>query len=132
MTDRGDNKLKKLDGTGGILQSVAVETTPGFPVFDGGNVWVPNGASNSVTVVRVRDGQVLATLTGNGLNGPTQAAFDGQRILVTNNSAASVSMWRATDMTPIGSISTGASPDGACSDGINFWITLGVGQLARL
>jgi hypothetical protein len=35
---------------------------------------------------------VLPTLTGNGLNGPVQAAFDGQRILVTDKSGDSVSL----------------------------------------
>jgi hypothetical protein len=78
---------------------------------------------------------VLATLTGNGLNAPWQAAFDGQRILVTNPTGNSVSLWKAADLTPIGSISTGAgtNPFGVCSDGINFWITLqGPNQLARL
>jgi len=77
---------------------------------------------------------VLATLTGNGLNGPTAAAFDGQRILVTNNAGNSVSLWKAADLTTLGSFGTGAStfPYGACSDGISFWITLtGPNQLAR-
>jgi hypothetical protein len=79
---------------------------------------------------------VLATLTGNGLHSPQVAAFDGQRILVTNLIGNTVSLWKATDLTPIGSVSTGAItvPTGACSDGINFWITLqGTSQqLARL
>src|SRR5215468_9711185 len=66
------------------------------------------------------------SLTGNGLNQLIQAAFDGQRMLVTNHAGNSVSMWKATDLTPIGSFSTGAvtHPLGACSDGINFSITL--------
>jgi hypothetical protein len=82
----------------------------------------------------VRDGVVLAALTGNGLNEPVQAAFDGRRILVTNINGRSVSLWTATDLTAIGNFGTGASTDpyGACSDGINFWITLdGTNQLAR-
>lgn len=71
-------------------------------------------------------GTVLATLSGNGLNGPRQAAFDGERILVTNGAGDSVSLWRATDFTPIGTVSTGAgtAPLGVCGDGLNFWITL--------
>jgi hypothetical protein len=134
VTDESDNKLKKL-AFGNVIQNVPVGSSPRFPVFDGSNIWVPNRIDNSVTVVRARDGMVLATLTGNGLNGPVQAAFDGQRILVTNNSGDSVSLWKATDLTPIGNVSTGANtaPLGACSDGINFWITLqGSDQLARL
>jgi hypothetical protein len=60
------------------------------------------------------------------LNGPAQAAFDGERILVTNSAGTSVSLWKASDLTPIGTFSTGAGafPVGVCSDGVNFWITL--------
>jgi hypothetical protein len=69
---------------------------------------------------------VLQTLTGNGLSVPVQAAFDGQRVLVTNQNGNSVSLWKAADLTTLGSFSMGAStfPFGACSDGVNFWITL--------
>ena len=121
VTD-ADNKLKRLDANGGILESVPVGISPSFPVFDGNNIWVPNYSSASVTVVRARDGQVLATLTGNGLNLPSQAAFDGERILVANSLGNSVSLWKAADLTPIGTFSTGANtmPTGVCSDGINF------------
>jgi hypothetical protein len=136
VTDPGDNMLKELDplGNGTVVQSIAVGAGPELPVFDGSNIWVPSGTANSITVVRARDGLVLATLTGNGLNGPNQAAFDGQRVLVTNFSGNSVSLWKAADLTPIGTFSTGAStnPTGACSSGINFWIVLnGANQLAR-
>ena len=76
--------------------------------------------------MRASSGAVLQTLTGNGLNALLAAAFDGQRVLVTNPGGDSVSLWKAADLTPIGSFSTGAStgPLGACSDGVNFWITL--------
>jgi hypothetical protein len=127
VTDEGDSKLKKLDSSGGILQSVPMDAWPNFPVFDGANIWVPNIVGNSLKVVRARDGLVLATLTGNGLSGPLQAAFDRERSLVTNQTGKSVSMWKATDLTPIGVFpllpDTG-TPNGVCSDGINFWITI--------
>jgi len=82
-----------------------------------------------VTVVRATgglSGTVLATLSGNGLSGSTMAAFDGERILITNTGGNSVSLWRASDLTPLGAFSTGTNtgPFGACSDGVNFWITL--------
>jgi hypothetical protein len=134
VTDKGDNKLKKLDSSGNILQNVAVGFNTQFPVFDGSNMWVPSESANSITVVRARDGMLLATLTGNGLNAPAEAAFDGQRILVTNVNGNSVSLWKAADLTPIGTFPTGASttPFGACSDGTYFWITLfGTNQIAR-
>jgi DNA-binding beta-propeller fold protein YncE len=134
VTDGGDSMLKKLDSSGSIVQSVAAGSFPSFAVFDGSNIWVPNEGANSITVVRARDGLVLATLTENGLNNPARAAFDGQRILVTNFHGNSVSLWKAADLTPIGTFATGVStvPFGACSDGVNFWITLsGPNQLAR-
>jgi hypothetical protein len=98
--------------------------------------------SNSVTVVRVKDAAgnplttafVLATLTGNGLNRPYAAVFDGERILVTNQFGHGLSLWKAADLTALGSVLTGANtfPGGACSDGLNFWITFpGTSKLAR-
>ena len=132
VTDQTAGTLLKLDSAGAILQTVTVGANPWFPVFDGTNIWVPNNGSNSVSVVRASSGVVLQTLTGNGLNGPVAAAFDGQRILVTNFSGSSVSLWKAADLTAMGFFPTGTAPLGACSDGINFWITLnGTAKLAR-
>ncbi len=142
VTDYNANTLLKLNANGSIAQTINVGTGPYYPVFDGTNIWVPNDISDSVTVVRVKDAGgnplasafVLATLTGNGLNGPFTAAFDGERILVTNVGGNSVSLWKAADLTPLGSVATGAGtqPFGACSDGLNFWITLsGTAKLAR-
>jgi hypothetical protein len=136
VTDYLDGKVKKLDSNGSILTSIFIGNGPNHPAFDGINIWVPNNLANTVSVVRALgalSGTVLATLTGNGLNGPRQAAFDGERILVTND-ADSVSLWKASDLSPIGTFPTGVStePWGACSDGINFWITFRlVNKLAR-
>jgi len=137
-----NGKIHKLDSAGAILLSVDVGRSPVYPAFDGTNIWVPNGASNSVSVVRAVGsfaGTVIATLTGNGLAIPFQAAFDGERILVTNSDGGAgghnVSLWMATDLTPIGTFSTGGGtlPFGACSDGLSFWIVLygSPGMLAR-
>lgn len=133
--------LKKLNADGSVAMSLLMGNSPRRPIFDGTNIWVPNSGSNSITVVRIKDALgnaltqpfVLATLTGNGLNSPNSAAFDGQRILVTNQGGDSVSLWNAMNLTPLGFFPTGTSqPTGACSDGLNFWITLsGTNQLAR-
>jgi len=138
IADMNAYALMKLDSSGAILQHVAVASAPALPVFDGSNIWVPGGGSDdsSVAVVHASSGAVLATLTGNGLSVPSSAAFDGQRILITNGTGNSVSLWKAADLTPLGSVQVGAggfsSPYTACSDGINFWVTLfDYGQLVR-
>jgi hypothetical protein len=142
LVDTGANKLFKLNADGSIAQTINVGTLPTFPLFDGINIWVPNFTSNSVTVVRVKDANgnplanafVLATLTGNGLENPLVAAFDGERVLISNPARDIVSLWKASDLTPLGNLATGidTSPSGICSDGLNFWITLqGSNQLAR-
>jgi len=128
VTDFNAGTLLKLSSTGAVLQTVTVGVGPSRAVFDGNSVWVPNVTTNSVSVVRVSNGAVLATLTGNGLSKPTAAAFDGQRILVTNSNFNSegVSLFKAADRTPIGftGLPSGTSPGGTCSDSVNFWVLL--------
>ena len=131
VTDSAGGTLMKLNSSAAVLQTVTVGSSPELPIFDGANIWVPNLNSNSVSVVRASSGAVLATLTGNGLNFPFQAAFDGARVLVTNQLGLSVSLWKAADLTAIGKTPAGDAPTGACSDGIYFWITLGSNHLAR-
>jgi hypothetical protein len=133
-TDFSANTVVKLDTTGAILQTISGVAAPYHPVFDGTNVWVPDYASpGAVTVLRPASGAILQVLTGNGLDFPYQAAFDGERILVTNQITGTVSLWKAADMTPLGNFSIGPSgfPRGAASDGLNFWVTFGAGKLAR-
>jgi hypothetical protein len=120
--------VERLDSNGTVIQTVAAPFA-GHPVFDGTNLWFPGGADESlVTVVRASTGEVVATLTGNGLNAPGEAAFDGTRVLVTNSNlgAGTVSLWRAADLAPLGSVfvTAGIGVNGACSDGLNFWLTL--------
>jgi hypothetical protein len=135
LTDISLNQVYKLDAAGAILQTVAVGNMPVFPTFDGKNIWVPNHSDSSVSVIAAATGSVLATLSGNGINLPEAVAFDGERVLVTNAGVSpGVSLWKAADLTPLGSFSTGAgsAPLGACSDGLNFWIALGgVGQIGK-
>ena len=125
VTDESAGTLLKLDPAGAVLQTVTVGQDAESPVFDGTNIWVPNFGSHSVSVVRASSGAVLQTLTG-GMTNPFAAAFDGVRVAITNSGGDSVSLWKATDLTSLGSFATGSStnPTGACSDGVNFWITL--------
>jgi DNA-binding beta-propeller fold protein YncE len=142
VTDHNVNTLLKLNADGSIAQAIMMGIGPMYPISDGTNIWVSNTGSTSVTVVRVKDTAgnplasafVLATLTGNGLEDPCAVAFDGERILVANFGNDSISLWKAADLTPLGSFSTGniTAPYGACSDGLNFWITLNItNKLAR-
>ena len=133
VSDFGAGTLLRLDAAGNVQQTVAVGSHPLYPVFDGTNIWVPVNGTNSVSIVRASTGVVVANLTGNGLASPYSAAFDGERVLVTNATPPGFSLWKAADLTPIGTMSTGSIPWGACSDGLNFWITTGeaLGQLWR-
>ena len=133
VTDANAARLRKLDANGAILQSVTVGGGPGFPIFDGTNIWVPNSLDSSVSVARAASGAVLATLTGNGLNIPLGAIFDGERVFVANE-GGSVSLFKAADFTPLGSVSIGGAtaPFGGCADGVSVWIVLNnAGSIAR-
>jgi hypothetical protein len=141
ITD-GGNSLKRINPDGTIAQLFTLAVNPISPLFDGTNIWVLNSAVNFVTVVRVKDANgapltnafILATLSGNGLNSPSMSAFDGERIMVINANSNSVSMWKASDLSPLGNLFLGVNtgPSSICSDGLNFWITLrGTDKLAR-
>ena len=129
VVDSGDNHVKRVDVSSGlVLESIAVGNQPRNILFDGMNIWVSNALGDSITIVRAIGnlrGTVLATLTGNGLNFPLAMAFDGERVLVCDNGNSSVSLFRASDFTPISTLSVGSGigpPTSACSDGVNFWI----------
>lgn len=128
VSDGGDNKLKRVDpSNGSVLENISVGGSANKLLFDGLNIWVSNFSSQDITIVRATGGlrgSVLATLSGNGLDGPYGMAFDGERVLVCNYNNNSVSLFKATDVTPIGNLSTGANshPEAARSDGVNFWI----------
>lgn len=129
------SQMLRFDPQGNVTQVVALGYPTGIPTFDGTNFWVPSGP-DSLYIVRASSGSVVATLHGNGLVNPNVAAFDGQRVLVTNANVDSVSLWSAADLAPLGSFPTSSGvttvPFGACSDGVNFWVTLtATNQLVR-
>jgi hypothetical protein len=138
VVERDADRIRKLDANGSVLQTVQVGNGPAYAAYDGANLWVPNQADSSVTVVQASTGMVVATIASNAsnrLSQPLQAAFDGERILVTNSGNDSVTLFRAADLGLIGNVqlAAGSVPFGACSDGINFWVTLrGPQQLLRI
>jgi hypothetical protein len=133
VTDAGASTLLRLNSGGAVLQSVTVgEAT--HPVFDGQNIWAPNPFVSAVTVVRASSGAVLRVVTGNGLFSPITGAFDGERVVLVSNTADTVSIFKAADLSPLGSFSTGpgTQPFGVCSDGIRFWVALySAGKIAQ-
>lgn len=132
IVDTTDSHLKRIDiSSVSILESITVVPNPRAMAFDGANIWVTGGggsASYNISVVRAVGafrGTVLATLSS-GAN-PAGIAFDGERMLVCNEGADSVSLFKAADFTALGTLPTGfqSLPFKACSDGLNFWIGLG-------
>lgn len=128
VTDYMAGTLLKLDATGNILQTVAVGSYPLSVAFDGANLWITTLGS-SIAVVQASTGSLVATINAdatNLLSRPQMAAFDGERILVTNTDGGSVTLFKAADLSFLGNVSTGAGtvPLGACSDGISFWVAL--------
>src|SRR5262249_55821788 len=125
--------LLRLDSNGAVIQSVPVGPAPAGLAFDGANIWVPLLKNDAVVVVRASDGSILSTLTGNGLHLPNAAAFDGQRVMVTNASGT-LSLWNASDLSLIGEVPTGphGNPLAVCSDGLNYWISMaGTNEIVR-
>jgi hypothetical protein len=137
VTDNVAGTLLQLDDVGDVIKTVAVGAGPAAPVFDGTNIWVPNGGSNSITVVQASTGIVVATIVhdaNNHLDHPLAASFDGERILVTNYVGSSVTVFKAADLSFIANVLTApaSGPFAPCSDGINFWVPLSVpGNLLR-
>ncbi len=120
--------IYRLDSNGNIIQAVPLGTGTDYNtgmMFDGTNIWV--GRTNEIYIVRASTQQVVAVLTGNGILQPTGFAFDGERVLVTNQSVGGISLWRAADLSPIGFYSTLPASDSvdACADGLNFWVIVG-------
>jgi hypothetical protein len=129
--------LLKLDASGNIVQTVSAGGLS--PAFDGANIWVPAGGSGSgtITVVQASSGNIVATIQAdatNLLNAPSSVSFDGERILVTNFYGYSVTVFKAADLSFVANVQMAAAslPQGACSDGVNFWVPLlGAGDLLR-
>jgi hypothetical protein len=111
----GFGSIKKIDSNAAVLQTVTVGSFPQAPAFDGGNLWVPNFNDSTVSIVRASTGAVLATLTGNGLDHPSNATFDGERRR-DSPVGGTVSCGRRRT-TSIGSLTVGSQPHGVCSDG---------------
>ncbi|MEP6636800.1 MAG: hypothetical protein ABJB97_08750 [Acidobacteriota bacterium] len=127
VSDPGLNALLRVNpNTGAVLDSIAVNL-PRTLLFDGTNLWVTTGSGGApVKVFRAVGplrGTLLANLSGNGLFSPYGMAFDGERVMVVGFADGVVSLFKAADFTPLGSLTIPGASRNACSDGVNFWIT---------
>jgi hypothetical protein len=129
--------LSKLDAAGAILQTIPLTIQGRRPTFDGSNIWLPTSSGGPVAeilVVKAATGAVLQTLHPPDNIDTTlfSAAFDGQRVLVTDQQEPRVLVWNAADLSFVGAFAIPSSAFGACSDGIDFWLALrDTSQLAR-
>jgi hypothetical protein len=103
---------------GAVLQTVTVGTNPTFPTFDGANIWVPNGNAPRFGRPRVERGGPPG-VTGNGLNAPEAAAFDGRASWSRISPAPALSL-EGGGPVDHRHLSTGTEALGACSDGVNL------------
>jgi hypothetical protein len=126
VADGAFNLLKRIDpANGSVVEEIEVQQAPNRLLFDGTNLWISSRGLDNITVVRATGGlrgTVLASFTVPG--GPNAMAFDGERVMVGNFDGDAVSLFKAADFTPLGTVSTGANsgPFSVASDGLNFWI----------
>jgi hypothetical protein len=128
VVDEGDDALHRVNpANGAVIETVAIGAISNYaaiPIFDGSNIWVP--VTDGVSVVSTSSpARLLKTLNGNGLAGENYAAaFDGERVMVTNKNTHRLSLWKATSLTQIGLVALDSDtiPYGVCSDGLHFWI----------
>jgi hypothetical protein len=88
------SKIRASDGTFLGLSSSGGYRTVAL-AFDGANIWVANGESDSVGKIRARDGKFLGTYPSGGV-WPDALAFDGASIWVANghsNTIAAKCVW---------------------------------------
>jgi hypothetical protein len=98
----------------------AVGSAPIGVAFDGANIWVANGHSDTVTELRASDGATLGTFAAG--TSPFGIAFDGSNIWVSNYSSNTVTELRASDGATLGTFAVGANPFGIAFDGSNIWV----------
>jgi collagen triple helix repeat protein/IPT/TIG domain-containing protein len=96
-------------------------SSQGGIAFDGANIWVANGSSNTVTKLRASDGANLGAFAVGQL--PARVAFDGANIWVANRGSDNVTKLRASDGSNLGTFAVGTAPQGVAFDGANIWVT---------
>jgi hypothetical protein len=125
VTDGGSGNLIKLDSFGFVIQTVVLGGEAAYPTFDGTNIWVPDRGAGKLYVVRASTGTLLATLQPGGQHNFNAAAFDGERVAVTDTTG-SIHFWNAANLAYLGNcqVNDSSTPVGICSDGTRVWATM--------
>ena len=104
--------------------------SPGGLAFDGSNMWVANGGSNTVEKIRASDGQLLGTYAaGSGAGG---LAFDGVRMWVANHTSNTVTVLNASNGATSFTVTVGQGPNAMAWDGWAMWVTSRAGTVSRI
>ncbi len=110
----------------GANQTGAQFATENYPLgiaFDGANMWITNGQSNSVTKIHSSDGAVVGSYPVG--NTPEGIAFDGANLWIVNVNDNTITKLRASDGSTLGTYPAGYSPAYVAFDGTNLWVTHG-------
>lgn len=100
-------------------------TTPAGPgpagiAFDGGNIWVANRNTNTISRHRMVDGVKNADATVG--TAPAALAYDGANVWAANSGSNTVTRVRIYDWWPIGTANVGSNPTAITFDGTNMWV----------
>jgi YVTN family beta-propeller protein len=97
-----------------------VGNEPGALAFDGADIWVANGGSNTVSKLQASTGAVLGTY--NVGTSPVGLTFDGANIWAVNGASGNLSKLQASTGAVLGTYSAGKDPYGVAFDGANIWV----------
>lgn len=101
-------------------ETVTVGTNPSGLAFDGGQLWVTNLGSGTVSEIDVATDSVVNTITV-GMS-PGGAAFDGSHIWVSNYGSNNVSEIDIGTHSVINTVTVGSGPVGEAFDGSHIWV----------
>jgi YVTN family beta-propeller protein len=108
-------------GVNSAVNTFSVGNNPQSICFDGANIWVTNGGSNTVTKLNAGTGATIGTYSVGAV--PFRICSDGASIWVAHNGSATVIKLNASTGATIGTYNVATRSQGICFDGANIWVT---------
>jgi len=123
VTNTQDSTVSKLRVSDGAnLGTVSVPVPRGL-AFDGTNLWVSNNvASGSVTKISVVGTPTVLAVYPAAQSFTVDVAFDGSNIWTVNSGSQSITKFRASDGSLLGTFPIGGNTWAIAFDGANMWI----------